>query len=129
MAHPRTRYYSTHILTPRSHAPGGMAGAAFKETVIGNRDYSVGYVTGEEADMLIGRTVKSGRTVQAEAYGALCLRYLRGDLSGRRGRMIVLNPVVHPKKITARRSTSVTPHPHRRRGRTPGTRPRRAARR
>ncbi|MET8810218.1 hypothetical protein [Streptomyces sp. NPDC004546] len=105
MPHPRTRYYGTHILTPRDYSPTGFVGAAFKETVTGQGDYVTGYVTGCEADLMVGRAVAKGRTIRVYEYGALSISSLpRGasthDLVTKQS--LTLDIVIHPKKMTDR---------------------------
>ncbi len=105
MAHPQTRYYGTHILTPRDYSPTGFVGAAFKETVSGQGGYVTGYITGCEADLMVGRAVTKGRTIRVYEYGALSISNLpRGasahDLVTKQSR--TLDIVIHPKKMTDR---------------------------
>lgn len=106
MTHPLTRFHGTHVMTPRPYDPHGYVGAAFKETVLGEGVYEVGYVTGWEADLMIGRAAAKRRPIHAREYGAL-------SLSGRRrcsdihrtmttSRSRTLELVVHPKKLSDR---------------------------
>ncbi|MFE3609348.1 hypothetical protein [Streptomyces goshikiensis] len=106
MPHPATRFYGTHVLTPRSYAAHGYAGAAFKETVLGDRTYESGYLAGHEADLLLARNAAKGRPVHVRAYGALSIpasrRRTGSRLASPTARSLGLDLVVHPQKLTGR---------------------------
>ncbi|MEE1775613.1 hypothetical protein AB0D58_35335 [Streptomyces sp. NPDC048210] len=93
MAHPGTRYRKDHVSTPR---PWGYEYAAFKESHFGE-DYQTGYLTGWEADGMIGRAVKRRHLVAVDVLGTLWITPSR-----RPQRRIVLTPVRVLASLTGR---------------------------
>ncbi|MEU0234097.1 MULTISPECIES: hypothetical protein [unclassified Streptomyces] len=106
MPHPATRFYGTHVLTPRPYAHHGYAGAAFKETVLGSKTFETGYLTGREADLLLARNAAKGLPVRVHEYGALSIpaprRRTGSRLDAPTAPSRTLDLVVHPKKLTSR---------------------------
>ncbi|MCX5278028.1 hypothetical protein OG756_41610 (plasmid) [Streptomyces sp. NBC_01310] len=106
MPHPLTRFYRTHVLTPRPYAPRGYVGAAFKEIVLGDGTYETGYLTGCEADLMLSRAAAGNRPVHVLSYGALSISATR-RVSGAHPatpatRFRRLDLVIHPKRLTDR---------------------------
>lgn len=94
--HPDTRFGRDWILTPR---PWGQQYAAFKEVL--TLDWQTGYVTGDEAEHLISRTIRRGWPIAADIQGVLRLsRPPRRTGFGSESRALLLQPTSKPHLIT-----------------------------
>ncbi|MEU4266206.1 hypothetical protein ACYCCF_30170 [Streptomyces argenteolus] len=99
MAHPATRYRKDHVSTPR---PWGYEYAAFKESHFGE-DYQTGFLTGWEADGMIGRAVKRRNLVAVDVLGTLWITPFR-----RSRPRIALTPVRVLASLTGRQHEDLT---------------------
>ncbi|MFE1561147.1 hypothetical protein ACFW6V_39960, partial [Streptomyces sp. NPDC058734] len=92
MPHPDTRYGKDWVLTPR---PASRFEFASHRERPHDGTGEFGYLTAWEADLLVARIAAHPLgVVRARPYGALVLE--------KRGRRLVLDPVVAPKRLTAR---------------------------
>ncbi|MEU7092982.1 hypothetical protein [Kitasatospora aureofaciens] len=97
--HPDTKFKRTHILTPRSYAPTGYTGAAFKETSFTRDDPDSGYLTGRETDLRVDIARNRGQRIVPDLTGALTIHSER-----RPGSFVRLDVVAHARKLTDRQA-------------------------
>ncbi|WP_030236884.1 hypothetical protein [Streptomyces sp. NRRL S-350] len=98
--HPNTRFKRTHILTPRSYAPTGFTGAAFKESPFtASGSYDFGYLTGRETDLRVDIARNRGQRIVPDVTGALTIHSER-----RPGSFVRLDVVAHARKLTGRQA-------------------------
>ena len=101
MAHPATRHYGNRVLTPRHYSSTGFEPAAFKESIHHPGSYETGYLTGWEADHLLGEALRRNRPIRPLAHAAFSISRRRGQ-EGAGHPFVVLDMVAHPQRLTDR---------------------------